>query len=217
MQIIGVSGLAGAGKDQVATYLVEDFGFVRMSLADPLKQICRRVYAFTDEQLWGPSQFRNGPDSRYPRPDGTFLSPREALQTLGTEWGRSCYPDTWAQLCVRTAKELLTEPIARYDQKQGLYYLDELGGTTRGNTMTTKGVVIPDCRFKNEMAAIKAAGGKVVRVTRPGSGLSNERGLHPSETEQASIPDEEFDHVIRNNGTLEDLRFMVKMLMPPIE
>jgi hypothetical protein len=132
---------------------------------------------------------------------------------LGTEWGRNCYPNTWAELCVRTAQTLLTEPIARYDQKQGLYFLDELGGTTAGNTMTTKGVVIPDCRFRNEMIAIRAAGGKVLRITRPGAGLSGGRELHPSETEQASIPDSEFDHVIQNSGTLEDLRAAVREFM----
>jgi hypothetical protein len=37
--------------------------------------------------------------------------------------------------------------------------------------------------------------------------------LHPSETEQASIPDADFDHVIRNEGSLDDLRAAVRSLM----
>lgn len=211
--LLGISGVASSGKDATADFFVKEFGFTRMSLADPLKQICRNVYAFTDQQLWGPSQFRNAEDSRYPRPNGTCLSPREALQTLGTEWGRNCYPNTWAELCVRTAQTLLTEPGYQYDQKQGLYYQDELGGTTAGNTVTVKGVVIPDCRFRNELTAIKAVGGKVLRIVRPGAGLSGGRELHPSETEQASIPDAEFDLVIQNSGTLEDLRATVHRFM----
>ena len=50
--ILGISGLAGSGKDQFATYL-GPVGAVTVALADPLKRIARDVYAFTDEQLWG--------------------------------------------------------------------------------------------------------------------------------------------------------------------
>lgn len=209
--LVGISGLAGSGKDQTATYLIEDHGFCRVSLADPLKRICRDVFAFTDEQLWGPSQFRNAPDTRYPRPDGTFLAPREALQTLGTEWGRSCYPNTWVELCIRTAKALLAYETAGhgYSQQRGVHGVD----TVYGAPNPIRGVAVPDVRFRNELQAIKDAGGKVIRVVRPGAGLSGGRELHPSETEQASIQDHEFDFVIENSGTLEDLRTSVTKFM----
>jgi hypothetical protein len=203
--ILGVSGLAGSGKDTTADTLVGDHGFVKVSLADPLKRIVRDVYAFTDEQLWGPSQFRNAEDPRYQRDDGSFLSPREALQKLGTEWGRECYPNTWVALCMRTAQLLLASPDVMglkfrpltYTFKEGLREVD---------ASDVRGVVIPDVRFKNEIAAIKAAGGKVIRIVRPGAGLGGAAGIHVSEMEQASIPDSEFDHVIQNTGTLEELR-----------
>src|SRR5262249_21718742 len=128
MSVIGICGRAGAGKDTAADVLVKEFGFVKVSLADPLKRICREVFAFTEEQLWGPSECRNEPDKRYRRrPSGydangrpidkcgclrenkrafmdaedyrdhlpcpavfsgdEFLTPRHALQQLGTEWG----------------------------------------------------------------------------------------------------------------------------------
>lgn len=207
--IVGLSGLAGSGKDQSAAFLVEDFGFVKISLADPLKQIARRVYDFSDEQLWGPSQFRNGEDRRYPRADGSFLTPREALQKLGTEWGRSCYENTWAEMGVRTAQALLSSPHYRYTQKEGLQEIE----ADPKLDLVPAGVAIPDVRFKNEIAAIKAAGGKVVRIVRPGAGLGGSAGLHPSEVEQASIPDSEFDYVIQNDGTLEELRMKVHRIV----
>jgi len=221
--ILGISGLAGSGKDQFATYL-GPVGAVTVALADPLKRIARDVYAFTDEQLWGPSAERNKPDERYPREHSwhastctccgqsrfattnevvppCFLTPRFALQTLGTEWGRTCFPDTWAALCVRTAKMLLDDPAIRYNQRTGLV---RLGAAPRFDR--TKIVSVSDVRFKNEMRVIREAGGKVVRIKRPGAGLKGSAGLHPSEAEQASIPDAEFDFVVENTGTLADLQ-----------
>ena len=65
--LVGVAGLAGSGKETVADRLCEKHGFVRVSFADPLKRFCMQVYEFTEEQLWGPSEFRNAPDKRYQR------------------------------------------------------------------------------------------------------------------------------------------------------
>lgn len=63
--IIGLLGHAGSGKDTVADFLVTNYGFIKMSLADEMKRFARRVFEFTDEQLWGPSSCRNAVDHRY--------------------------------------------------------------------------------------------------------------------------------------------------------
>lgn len=198
--LIGISGLAGSGKDTVADFLVNDHGFTKVALADPLKRIARDVYDFTEEQLWGPSENRNAPDPRYPREDGTCLSPREALQLLGTEWGRRCYADTWIKCGIRNAQTLLTHPSARYSRCDGI----------RGGMLTPAepraGVAIPDIRFRNEMDAIRAAGGFLVRVVRPGAGLGGAAGVHVSEREQLEISDDAFDCVLHNAHSLESLR-----------
>lgn len=60
--------------------------------------------------------------------------------------------------------------------------------------------VITDVRFENEANMIKDFGGEVWRVTRDGVSAVND---HISE---ASLIDYSFDHIIENNGTLEDLR-----------
>lgn len=64
-------------------------------------------------------------------------------------------------------------------------------------------VVFADCRFPNEAAAIKAAGGEVWRIDRPGFVPVN---AHPSET---ALDGFDFDRVIVNDGTVEDLRAAV--------
>jgi hypothetical protein len=195
--IIGFSGLAGAGKDTVADLLVKHYKFTKVALADPLKRICKDVFQFTDEQLWGPSEKRNEPDVRYPR-DGGYLTPRYALQQLGTEWGRDCYNNVWVDYALRTADKILKPApwdgtYSNYSQPKGLYsYLE---GSDR-----YKGVAIPDVRFKNEVDAIKKAGGFVVRLTRPSTTLTGEAAQHASEQEQLEIPDSEFHFLIPNHG-----------------
>lgn len=209
-RIIALAGRAGSGKNTVAKLLNAH----EVSFAEPLKRFCQEVFAFTDAQVWGPSEERNKPDRRYPRVfacrcssgvdihgqrwvvtpmvacgdcagTGTVtqhLTPREALQTLGTEWGRAMYENVWAELGVRRA---LAAPADL--------------------------VMITDCRFTNEAKAVRDAGGEVWRIVRPGAGLAGGAGLHPSEVEQES---REFlalvTRTIENTGTLDDLRRAVQ-------
>lgn len=64
-------------------------------------------------------------------------------------------------------------------------------------------VVFTDVRFPNEADAIKALGGEVWRVNRQGFGAAN---AHESET---AMDDYEFDYVIDNDSTLENLEDLV--------
>jgi hypothetical protein len=68
-------------------------------------------------------------------------------------------------------------------------------------------VVIADVRFPNEADAIKARGGTVIRINR--HNLSAVNG-HKSEH---ALDNYMFDHVIYNDGTLDDLADNVFMLM----
>ena len=84
MNLIGLVGRAGSGKDTIADILVRDHGFVKIALADPIKRALRDFYAFTEYQLWGPSSARNAPDPRYPRSETgeMFISEYEGLLTV---------------------------------------------------------------------------------------------------------------------------------------
>jgi len=216
--IIGLSGFIGTGKDATAHVLERRHGFVVVGLADPLKRIVREVYDFKADHVWGPSQLRGTPDERYPRPvsRGTdnpgepFLTPRYALQTLGTEWGRDCYPDTWVSYALRTAETLLSSDGSRaweYTGETGLHELDP----ALGPFYPLPGVVIPDCRFGNEFSRIRERGGKLVRIKRPGKEAPAFN--HPSETEQLEYPDSFFDVVLLNDGAVEDLDARVASML----
>jgi hypothetical protein len=245
--IIALSGLSGTGKDTAADILVRNHGFVKVSLADPLKRICRDVFNFTDDQLWGPSESRNAPDKRYPRKHGPWksvvaqreskcaccgkeegrpllvdiesgyvqkrdsiplchLTPRHALQQLGTEWARNCYDDVWVDYAVRVY-ETLQRGDHYYDAKTGLRTTTSVAGVMEPK----KNVVISDVRFRNEIAGLKKAGAKLIRIKRPGH--EQPKWDHPSETEQMAIPDEEFNLVINNQDSLEDLAENISFIL----
>lgn len=210
--IVGISGQARAGKDTTADYLVKKHGFVKVGLADPMKRFCKEVFDFTDAQLYGDE--RDDPDYRYlqksewrtngegvPEKKETYLTPRYALQTLGTEWGRDCYDNIWIENGIRVARELLNG-YAQYSAKDGLKRTEKITGLVSG-------VVFSDIRFWNEFEAIKKAGGLMVRVKRPGFegsvGVSN----HASETQQKVLADTMFDVILENT---EDFDFLYRQV-----
>lgn len=213
--IIGVTGqcqdslgrnrIAGAGKDEVARRLLTKHNFISLAWADPLKRFIKEVYDFPDEALWGESDARIRPDERYPRPDGGFLTPRFALQSLGTDWGRNCYLNTWVDYGIRTAKKILNG--TPYTPKDGLIY-SHIPQAMREKPKGPNGVVFSDVRFMNELNAIKVAGGFAVRIKRKLNTAYDEKAmnlLHNSETELPNQSDDLFDYVINNNATLDDL------------
>jgi hypothetical protein len=195
-RLIGLSGVAGAGKDAVADILVREHRACKIALADPMKRFCAVLFDFSYEQLWGESASRNVPDDRW---DG--LTPRRALQTLGTEWGRGCHPDVWIRAALRMASAVL-DAGAEYSRGRGV--------REAGRPTTWRRVVIPDVRFRNELDAIRAAGGEVWRIIRPGAGLTGAAAAHLSENELTDDMPATYDMKIVNAGTLEDLAITLR-------
>jgi hypothetical protein len=128
--IIGIAGLAGAGKDTVG-YTLPERVFVRRNFADPLKRIAQDLFGFTIDHLWGASQLRNIP---YPEWDG--LTPRKALQVIGTDMARQLHRDVWVRAW---------------------------GGSL---PVDGTHVFVTDVRFPNELAAIADRGGFTAWIDR---------------------------------------------------
>jgi hypothetical protein len=226
--LIGLTGRAGAGKSTVADFM-KPLGFTEVALSDPLKRICRDVFAFNDEQLWGPSACRDAPDKRYSHVIGVdagekeygYLTPRHALQQLGTQWGRACYDNVWIDLALRTAGHLLVdadETERDYDKYRRHSYTAQFGLFDRGegegdHGNRIRGVVISDVRFRNEVDAIIAAGGEVWRIVRPGDGLTGAAAAHRSELELSDDDLSRYKRVIYNDSSLEYLKDVVGRLL----
>jgi hypothetical protein len=233
--------IAGSGKDTIAEQLVKKHQFVSVALADPMKRFCQEIFDFTDDQLWSVSEKRNEPDKRYKRPlsewneavvkglqvprelvltpEMTYLTPRYALQRLGTEWARDCYQDVWVNYCLKQCSVLLEEDGWMYRKAEGV--VSQWDTTSEGEWKRDdapdgryKGVVIPDLRFVNEFKRIKEAGGKVWRVKRRVACVPKELGEgHLSERELLELPDSEFDAIFPNEGSIHHLHLLVDAVM----
>ncbi len=157
--IVGFSGLAGSGKSKVATPALEALGFTRVGFADPLRRMLLAL-GLTEAEM---------ADKERPCEKLCGKTPRQALQALGTEWGRERIGDDfWVRLWARAA--------SRHPD-----------------------VVVDDVRFANEAAAIRAAGGLIIRIERTGAGSASGGG-HVSE--HGGIP---ADVTLQNDGSPADL------------
>lgn len=77
ISIIGLAGYKGSGKSTASKYLVDKYGYKELAFAEPLKEICRILFSFNDEQLYG---------SKKEKIDDFWLqSPRKIFQFIGTE------------------------------------------------------------------------------------------------------------------------------------
>lgn len=93
--IIGITGVAGSGKDTAADYLVSKYGFTKVSFAAILKNM------LSVAGLPEPSN-RNDKEKNV---EGFNFTWREAAQTLGTEWGRSLDENIWVKLTMASLED----------------------------------------------------------------------------------------------------------------
>jgi len=203
-QIIGICGFIGSGKDTAADYLVNFHEFRRDSFAATLKDAVAAVFGWDRELLEGRTksarEWREQVDPWWAeRLNMPDLTPRLVLQLWGTEvCRRSFHDDIW---------------------------IASLEARLRN---ATDNIVISDCRFPNEIKAIKEAGGKVIWVQRgelpswhiiagkanKGDTFAAEKlkhlGIHASETAWVGT---NFDVIINNNGTVDELYSQLKLIV----
>ena len=195
-KLIALVGFIGSGKDTAADYLVNFYGFRRDSFANTLKDAVSAVFGWDRELLEGRTkearEWREQVDSWWAERLGILhLTPRWVLQNWGTEVCRNAFHnDIW---------------IASLENKLR---------RSRNNT------VISDCRFYNEVAAIKNQGGRVIWIqrgitphwysiaTQANRGDSaaqrwlDQQGIHSSEYSWAGT---QFDYIVENNGSIDSL------------
>jgi hypothetical protein len=211
--IIGVCGFIGSGKDTVADYLVNFHEFRRESFANTLKDAVSAVFGWDRTMLEGRTktarEWREQVDPWWAeRLNMPNLTPRWVLQYWGTEvCRRGFHDDTW---------------IASLENKL---------------RNSSDNIVISDCRFPNEIASIRRAGGRIVWIKRgalpewydaavnvnrgPDGNMMwsssktklESTGIHASETAWVGT---KFDAELDNNGSIDDLYLEIKNLVATV-
>jgi hypothetical protein len=196
--IIAISGLIGSGKDTVADYLVNLHEFRRESFAGNLKNAMCEIFGWDRDMLEGRSkssrEWREQVDEWWAkRLNIPHLTPRWILQHVGTDVIRGHFHDDM--------------------------WLASLENKLR---KTDDDIIISDVRFKNEVKMLKDLGAVCVEVTRGDRPAWYQYALegdirkletlkvHRSEYDWIGT---DFDAVIDNNGTLDELYKQVESLI----
>lgn len=180
MILIGLTGKSGSGKDTLANFIKHKHGSVNFAFADPVKAICKTMFLFNDEQLYG-SQ-KNVVDPRW------GITPRLAFQIIGTNMMQfSIYG-------------MMPELIHQVPVRQ--FWVKHLEERIKPYKSTDTIVIVTDVRFQHEANLIRQYGGTIIRIDRPSLNTNSKMYLHSSEKDMDGIL---YDHVIINNGTLPEL------------
>lgn len=173
MKLVGLTGLPQAGKDTVAAALANTHEFARMSFAGPIKDGLVVMLGLNRQD------FEDAAAKEVVVP-WIGKTPRQLMQTLGTEWGRDLvHPEIW----IRHAQRRL-DNYRRFSAN----------------------VVVTDVRYPNEAAWLRKNGGELWHILRKDA--PNVVNIHTSNIPLAVLPGA--DSVIHNDQGLSQLEDQVR-------
>ena len=140
--LVAFTGLKQSGKDTAATSLTHR-GYAHVKMAEPMKQMLRVLLQYRGAPAGQINRMLEGDLKEVPTPYLNGRTPRYAMQTLGTEWGR----------------ELMAE--------------DFWIGAARDRIEQSPRVVVSDIRFGNEADLIRELGGTLYRIEREGQTVTD--------------------------------------------
>lgn len=141
-KIIAVTGLKGSGKDTTANYIIKNYdNWEKDSFAGTLKDAISAIFGWNRKMLAGETPedriIREKPDEFWSNKLGYEATPRNIMQKIGTDVLRN-----------------------NFDKNIWIYSLEHK------ITNTDKNIIITDCRFKNEIDALRNLGAIIIRLER---------------------------------------------------
>ena len=144
-KLIGLTGRARSGKDTVGSMLSKMYEAKAVAFADHIRNMLRAI-GLSDIHF-------NDPTLKEVEMSPFGKSPRQMMQTLGTEWGRNLINEKiWLILAAERINEIHDD----------------------GNH-----AVVTDVRFNNEAEMIRNMGGVIWHIHRPGQLIAS--STHKSE------------------------------------
>ena len=198
-KIIGLMGFSGVGKDTAADILIEKHGYKKVAFADSLKDVVSAVFKWPRDLLEGKGkesrEWRNKVDEYWSKELGFVITPRIALEKIGTDLFREHFdPNIWT---LSTKKDII---------------------------ISSQDIIITDVRFQEEASLIKSLGGTLISIEKTKlptwyndaleviAGKKSEVvGVHKSQYLWLGFKK---DYTIVNDGKIEDLQeLLVECMM----
>ena len=180
--IIAFAGRKQSGKTTSCEFVQSLFANKETKIynfADPLKQLCIDIFGLTYDQCYGTDENKNEiVDCCWSGTDSKMTA-REVLQYVGTDVFRAMQHNVWSSATIRLIQK--EQPDV---------------------------ALIADCRFPNEVEAVKNAGGVVLKLNR-----NLYESTHASETalDDNNYDQSNFDLVIANlEGSIEEKNNIIK-------
>lgn len=172
--IIAFAGRKQSGKTSSCEFVQNIFSQMARknsciyNFADPLKKMCIEIFGLTYNQCYGSDENKNEfVNCTWPDTE-TTMTAREVMQYVGTNIFRKMQYNVWADATIRKIQDE-NLPLS----------------------------LIADCRFPNEVEAVKKAGGLILKLNRNPYNSS-----HESETalDEDRYDPKNFDLVIDNTN-----------------
>ena len=141
--IIAFAGRKQSGKTSGCEFVQNIFSQIVKAnsciynFADPLKKMCIEIFGLTEEQCYGSDEHKNQLVNCLWPDTHRKMTAREVMQYVGTDIFRKMQHNVWADATIRKIQDE-NLPLS----------------------------LIADCRFPNEVEAIKDAGGLVIKLNR---------------------------------------------------
>jgi hypothetical protein len=169
-------GKMKSGKSTATQYLCDKYGYVEYYFAKPLKLGVQQLFTLSDSQLHHVEE-KNNVDPRW------GVSPRYLFQQIGTD--------------------LFRNQLHKYLPQIQSCWIRNFFRWWNDNKTNGHPIVVSDCRFQNEVDAVRSVGFQTLRIVRciPISSVSSvtQEDKHSSEQEQDNIAAQKH---IENNSTL---------------
>ena len=191
--LIAITGKQNTGKNTAAKLLAKGLDVPKikfMAFADPIKKIAEQTFPKLPKKwLYGPSKFRNQIIPGASK-NGIPLTVRQFLQDVGNDFGRKYNDNIW---------------VDNFENR--LIQLQQ-------STNPPDAIILTDCRFRSEYERLQLFEFYQIRILRANGGPTS---TNISETNQDSIQNDEFDAIIDNNGTKQQLQEQVDQIIAQIK
>lgn len=205
MYKIAISGKANSGKNTTANIILQELAKIKskeqlineiVAFADPIKEIILKMFPqkACKDFLYGRSELRALEIPGSIDVNGNPLTYRQALIDIGT-MARKYNPNVWVDCFDCTYKNILSK-----------------NNILKNAGQQTEALIVSDLRFKEELDYLKQENFYLIKIKRNKITKID----HASETQQDGFSDQDFNSILNNNGTMEDLRSQILNILPDI-